>query len=415
LSALFLLFGIGCFWLSLQKNATTLSVYDLRLRFSKPVLLLITSLALICAVLAKELALAGLGLYGLVLLLHMYQHRVKVRQMVRRYSLPLITISLLLILGISYAYIRQTSLNFDPNFDYSVIDPLYPTSILVRLLTFTRALPLYISTYGFPFLLHMDHTLPVLSNPLNPWTVLVLVSTFLAIGFASYELKKQKTVWFAFGATWFLLGLVPVSGIIPVNGLFYEHWLYLPSIGLSVCGLAILRVIGAAIFSNKQLAFLQKSYAEFRVYVPGLILVVLFFLTIRQNYLWGDQERFFAYTLRFSQSARLYNNLAMAQAEKGKMTQAVENYQKALEISPNYPQIYHNIGNILANQGQLENALQYYLKAIEVDPTFTFSYPKAMMLANGLHDASASDKILESANEYLSPESTQMLKTSSTR
>ena len=97
------------------------------------------------------------------------------------------------------------------------------------------------------------------------------------------------------------------------------------------------------------------------------------------------------------------------------MTQAVENYQKALEISPNYPQIYHNIGNILANQGQLENALQYYLKAIEVDPTFTFSYPKAMMLANGLHDASASDKILESANEYLSPESTQMLKTSSTR
>lgn len=403
LSAVFLLFGVGCFWLSLQKNATTLSVYDLHLRFSKPILLLSSSLALMCAVLAKELALAGLGLYGLVLLLHVFQHRVKIRQIVRRYSLPLITISLLLILGVSYAYLRQTSLNFDPSFDYSVIDPQYPTSIVVRLLTFARALPLYLSTYGFPFLLHMDHTLPVLTNPLNPWTALVVLGSILAIGLSWYELKKQKTVWFSFGATWFLLGLVPVSGIIPVNGLFYEHWLYLPSIGLSICVLAILRMIGAGIQSNKRLVFLQKSYSDFRLYVPGLLLVILFVLTIRQNYLWGDQERFFAYTLRFSQSARLYNNLAMAQADKGKTTQAVENYQKALELSPNYPQIYHNIGNILASQGQLETALQYYLKAIEVDPTFVFSYPKAMMLADGLDDASASAILMTSAKQNLEP------------
>jgi len=94
----------------------------------------------------------------------------------------------------------------------------------------------------------------------------------------------------------------------------------------------------------------------------------------------------------------------MAQADAGNIVEALENYQKALAISPNYPQIYHNIGNLLQSQNQPTEALTYYLQALEVDPTFTFSYPKALQLAVELNNASASAEILQMAQEYLPDE-----------
>jgi len=38
-----------------------------------------------------------------------------------------------------------------------------------------------------------------------------------------------------FGLLWFFVGMVPVSNIfVPVSGLIYEHWLYLPLIGVFI-------------------------------------------------------------------------------------------------------------------------------------------------------------------------------------
>ncbi len=85
----------------------------------------------------------------------------------------------------------------------------------------------------------------------------------------------------------------------------------------------------------------------------------------------------------------------MAQADAGNIAGALENYQKALAISPGYPQIYHNIGNLLQSQNKPAEALTYYLQALEVDPTFSFSYPKAFQLAKQLKNASAEAELIE--------------------
>lgn len=401
LSAIFLLFGLNCFWLSLQKTKLHFSLYDLKINFSQTLILLTSAVSLILAVLSKELALAGLGLYGLVLLFHLFQKQQNIKVLFAKYLPAIITIIFLLILGLVYTYLRQTSLNFDPNFDYSVIDPQYATNLTVRLLTFTRALPRYLGTFAFPYALHMDHVLPVIHAVVNPWTISVLILAMLMIWLSWLEIKKQKTMWLSFGLLWFFAGLVPVSGILPVNGLFYEHWLYLPIIGLLISTAALFRLVSISFSKQKMLKRVQQVSSDLQLYLPGFILIILVVVTIRQNYIWSDHVRFYEYTLRFSQTARLYNNLAMAQAERGAINSALENYQKALEVSPSYPQIYHNIGNLLETQNQQAEALQYFLKALEIDPTFTFSYPKALQLATELNNASASAKILEMAQENL--------------
>lgn len=411
LSAVFLLLGINFFWLSLQKKFTIFSLYDLRLKFSRLCLLVLSSVLLLLAVLSKELALAGLGFYGLVLVLNLFQKQENIRLLFSKYLPATLSITIMLILGLGYSYLRQTSLNFDPHFDYSVVDPQYSSSIVVRLLTFTRALPKYIGTFALPFLLHMDHVLPVIHTVVNPWTILVILAIFIFCWLSVIEIKRLQTLWFGFGLLWFFIGLTPVSGIIPVNGLFYEHWLYIPIIGLLISSGALLRLI---FFQLKKLKlpkqFLQLTN-DVQLYLLSFWLIVMMSITIKQNYIWSDHIRFYEYTLRFSQTARLYNNLAMAQAEKGNLTKAFENYRKALSISPSYPQIYHNLGNLFESQGKSKEALEYYLKALEIDPTFTFSYPKALKLTVDLNDASTSAKVLLMAQEYLSPEYSKQLDT----
>lgn len=410
LSTVFLLFGLNSFWLSFQKKKLHFSLYDLQISFSQPFLLFTSALSLILAVLSKELALSGLGLYGLILLLHLFQTQQKIKVIFSKYLPTTIAIVFLLILGLGYTYVRQTTLNFDPHFDYSVIDPQYPTSLTIRLLTFTRALPRYIGTFAFPYALHMDHVLPVIHSILNPWTISVFLVSILIIWLSILEINKLKTLWLGFGVLWFVIGLVPISGIVPVNGLFYEHWLYIPIVGLLISTAALLRLISNFLSRQKKLKPAQQVFSDLNLYLPGFVLLIMIVITLRQNYIWSDHIRFYEYTLRFSQSARLYNNLAMAQADRGNITGALENYQKALAISPGYPQIYHNIGNLLQTQGEPVAALEYFQKALEVDPTFTFSYSKALQLALGLKDASASAQILQLAQTYLPEAYSEKLK-----
>ncbi|HNS65033.1 MAG TPA: tetratricopeptide repeat protein, partial [Candidatus Woesebacteria bacterium] len=258
-----------------------------------------------------------------------------------------------------------------------------------------------IGTFAFPYALHMDHVLPVIHSILNPWTISVFLVSILIVLLSILEKNKLKTLWLGFGVLWFVIGLVPISGIVPVNGLFYEHWLYIPIVGLLISTAALLRLINNFLSKQKKLKQAQQVFSDLNLYLPGFVLLIMIVITLRQNYIWSDHIRFYEYTLRFTQSARLYNNLAMAQADRGNVTGALENYQNALAISPGYPQIYHNIGNLLQTQGESVAALEYFQKALEVDPTFTFSYSKALQLAIGLKDASASAQILQLAQTYL--------------
>jgi lipoprotein NlpI len=52
----------------------------------------------------------------------------------------------------------------------------------------------------------------------------------------------------------------------------------------------------------------------------------------------------------------------------------LESYNKALSIRPNFAEVYNLKGNSLKHQGKLEEAIQCYEKAIELDSQYTNSY-----------------------------------------
>jgi len=60
--------------------------------------------------------------------------------------------------------------------------------------------------------------------------------------------------------------------------------------------------------------------------------------------------------------------------EQGKLEKAIEAYNKALAIKPDYAQAYYNLGNALHEQGKLEEAIEAYNKALAIKPDYAQAY-----------------------------------------
>ena len=68
--------------------------------------------------------------------------------------------------------------------------------------------------------------------------------------------------------------------------------------------------------------------------------------------------------------AEAYNNMGNTLQEQGKLEEAIEAYNKALAIKPDYAEAYNNMGNALQEQGKLEEAIEAYNKALAIKPDY---------------------------------------------
>lgn len=339
LYALFLFGSLLCLQLALQRP-----------KLPKIALMIGSLLLFIASVLSKEGAVAGLGLMGLLVGKDFVEKRLKFDAYVEKR----IWESLLLIGGttfvVIYFMLRSTVLNFANTFNYYGGQNQYTQSLIVRLQTFTLAFFEYLRFIFWPQNLHMERDLALVTSPLS-WSVVgfgLFVVAIAALGWR--EWRKYQTLWVAGGFLWFLIMLVPVSGIIPINGLIYEHWLYVPLVGMGVAVWGLVR--------------------HFPPKIMAVVVVILALLTIRQNYIWRAPIPFYEYTLKFADSARLHNNLAMAYDEAGKYSLAVEQYSKAISLADVYPQTHYNLARTYVQMQRLPEAEAEYIKSLTLSPKF---------------------------------------------
>jgi tetratricopeptide (TPR) repeat protein len=69
--------------------------------------------------------------------------------------------------------------------------------------------------------------------------------------------------------------------------------------------------------------------------------------------------------------AQAHNNVGVALMETGKTDQAIEHYRKALGIHPKFSEACNNLGEALAGKGADKEAIVHFEKAIRLDPGFT--------------------------------------------
>ena len=70
----------------------------------------------------------------------------------------------------------------------------------------------------------------------------------------------------------------------------------------------------------------------------------------------------------FPNSVFLYNIQGTVNARLQQFDAAIDSYQKAIKIKPDYADAYNNLGNVLRDKGDLEGAIKSYEQALKINP-----------------------------------------------
>ena len=65
-----------------------------------------------------------------------------------------------------------------------------------------------------------------------------------------------------------------------------------------------------------------------------------------------------------------WNEKGIALRRAGKSAEALQCYDEAIKILPNYPEAHNNRGNALGDLGRSEEALLAYETALKINPSF---------------------------------------------
>jgi tetratricopeptide (TPR) repeat protein len=150
--------------------------------------------------------------------------------------------------------------------------------------------------------------------------------------------------------------LGPALGFVNVFPMRYsfvaDHFQYLAGIGLIVLGAAGLNRLPRVI--------------------PATLVVLLGALTWQQTGIYRNLETLWRDTLVKNPDCWLaHNNLGLLLNNQGRIEEAMEHYQKAIQINPNYFETPNNLGVALADKGRFDEAIENYRKAIQINPNYS--------------------------------------------
>lgn len=334
---------------------------------------------------SKESGLVFSGLIGFIWIFSFFSHKIRLQKTHIINLFRSFSIKILPYLAISLAYLLYHSTVIDV-VDMKTIwgDHLYTHSVLIRLITFLQIFPQYLLVLIFPRTLFYDRDFSV-TIPTTVWNFpsFLVLSILITLFISLLLLLKNNKKWLSplFFFIGFFVTFLPFTGLILINGIMYEHFVYVPLIFFSGFVLVTLDVL---LKDNQYATRYKKSQVLYTKILTISMVSILALYTVRswQRQLeWRDEVILYTQTLQYvPQSFRVRNNLAMAYQTKGKNDLAIKEYQEVIRQNPSIPNPYHNLGNLYFIGKEYMLAEQHFLKAIEVDPTFGYSYSALLKL-----------------------------------
>jgi tetratricopeptide (TPR) repeat protein len=66
--------------------------------------------------------------------------------------------------------------------------------------------------------------------------------------------------------------------------------------------------------------------------------------------------------------------MGVALFKKGRIPEAIEYYQQALRLKPDYPEAHNNLGSALVDVGRLQEAIEQFKQSLRLNPDFAEAY-----------------------------------------
>jgi tetratricopeptide (TPR) repeat protein len=185
----------------------------------------------------------------------------------------------------------------------------------------------------------------------------------LMVWFSFFIHKRTPAIFF--GIWWFLITLFPVYNLIEIFNPFADRYLYIPIIGFCLMVPVSIHAISTRLFRK------PKAIKTATLAAVAFILCLYATVSFTRNRDWQDGLTLWSKTAASSPGSFVaHGSLGRAYQEQGMITEAIREYEKAIEIYAGDYKAHYNLGVIYDRQGDFENAVRHYKKAVEIYPQY---------------------------------------------
>jgi len=233
-------------------------------------------------------------------------------------------------------------------FDAHQISSIASLNLWQRILNIPKMAFYYIQNLFIPInLVPNQHWIITNIDLYNFWIPLMVVILFL-IFLIYFTFQKNKNYYLFLVI--FILSFAMHMQIFPLDVTLSGRWFYLPMFGL-------LGMIG---YLNSKI---KIKYLDIILYI---IIVSLSIITFRRSFDWKNGLTLYSHDAKIvTNDFNLSNNLGVELFRIGKFEEAKINFQKSVNLAPNWWTNWNNLGAVIERDGDLETAATYYKKAID--------------------------------------------------
>ncbi len=200
---------------------------------------------------------------------------------------------------------------------------------------------------------------PCRGADLPAWKIFGAAAILLAATGAAWTLRRRRP-YLLVGWLWYLVMLLPVAGLVPFgNQAPADRFTYLPQIGIGIA------LAWAAADWCGSLSARRWTCGV----VAATAIAILMGCAWRQTTYWRDSRSLWTRTLACtSGNYWAHHLLGMDLAARGRIDDAVAEFEKAIAVKPDYAEAHYDLGVTATNRGRTDEAIAHYRKAIAVKP-----------------------------------------------
>jgi regulator of sirC expression with transglutaminase-like and TPR domain len=197
------------------------------------------------------------------------------------------------------------------------------------------------------------------------WQVLGAAFLLGAITLTVFR-TTRRFPYLTVGWLWFTITLAPVIGIVQVgNQAMADRYTYVPLIGLFMMAAWLIPELMKKWRYCKQACFVLSA----------LILAALSIATWVQTGYWLDGVKLYNHTLAINDNNDIIHyNRGIIYCQLGDFRQAVEDFDKVIDIAPWRAEAYYSRGAAYGRLGDYREAIKNYDEAIRIDPSHAWFY-----------------------------------------
>lgn len=260
-----------------------------------------------------------------------------------------------------------------------------------RVLIASRAVWFYLSKIFWPS--NLTFIYPQWKIDVSDASAYVWVAATGALIVLIYLSKRLFGRGIEAGFLFFVATLSPLLGFIMVYTFRYtfvaDHYQYLACIGpIAIASAGVIKLVDR--IGNLQWVGWAAALGA---------AVCLGLLTFRQSATYRDLETLWRSTIANDPASWMaYNNLGVVQLDKGNLDDAIDKYERSLQLHPDYPEALYNLGSALLQKGEPDKAIELCEEALKLQPTDADAH---VVLGNALMAKQDIDRAISHYREAL--------------